>query len=169
MERLPLDLSFNDNGFVFGFVDATVARYARKLFSVYLAGQVEPDCDMYIVELVFGELVGNVARHAPGPLQVRVVWQDVGARLEVLDHGSGYELKPMLPVDPLAESHRGLFIVASYTEDLRVERWRGGSVTSAILPVRRARSGRDAQDGRRKPAFSSRGKTSAHRSGNSSR
>ena len=136
MEELPLRFDVDETGFGFQFVDALVASHARRLFMLYLSGQVESGTDLFPVELVFGELVANVAKHAPGPLAVRVCWHDGHARLEVADHGPGYELRAQLPED-FDEGHRGLFIVAAYAEDLRVDRRGPISVTSVSLPVKR--------------------------------
>ena len=136
-DRLPLAFEMLERGFRFRFADALLATHARQLFIVYLSGQVSPDCDLFTVELVFGELLGNVARHAPGPVDVEIVWEDAGARLEVWDDGPGYELNLAVP-DLLEESHRGLFLVAKCADCLRVERRAGRTVTSVLLPIERA-------------------------------
>jgi anti-sigma regulatory factor (Ser/Thr protein kinase) len=136
MTTLPLLFNADESGFRFQFVDALIASHLRRLFMVYLSSLVEPDADLFSVELIFGELVGNVAQHAPGPLEVRILWEGDDARLEVIDRGPGYALRPTLP-DDFDEAHRGLFIVAAYGRDLRVERRRTRTVTSVGLPVKR--------------------------------
>ena len=136
-ERLPLDFTVMEHGFRFRFADVTVAHYARKLFVLYLQGQVQPESDLFAVELVFGELIGNVARHAPGPVEVHVLWEGEGARLEVWDHGPGYEMQVALPEDTMDQTHRGLFIVASLASGLSVERRGGQTVTSVNIALRR--------------------------------
>ena len=135
---LPLDFAINSEGFRFAFADAMLASHARKLFVLYLSGQVEQNCDLFGVELIFGELVGNVVRHAPGPVELWLRWEQHGARLEVIDHGPGYELKAALPEDVLEEAHRGLFIVATYGKDLRVDRRGDVTVTSVMVDLQRA-------------------------------
>jgi anti-sigma regulatory factor (Ser/Thr protein kinase) len=135
---LPLKFTLRKGGFHFEFADAAIAHYARKLFATYMQGRVEPDSDLFSVELVFGELISNVARHAPGPVEVCVLWKDAGARLEVWDHGPGYEPDATLPASLMAEGHRGLFIVKSYAEDLVVERRGDRTVTAVTLRIRRA-------------------------------
>jgi anti-sigma regulatory factor (Ser/Thr protein kinase) len=136
MTTLPLQFQVDESGFRFQFVDALIASYLRRLFMLYLSSRVEPEADLFSVELIFGELVANVAQHAPGPLDVRVVWEGDDARIEVIDRGPGYELRTELP-DDLDESHRGLFIVAAYGRELRVERRCANTVTSVGLPVKR--------------------------------
>lgn len=135
--NLPLWFESDDAGFRFSFSDASLAIQARKLFMLYLQGQTQPTSELFAAELVLGELVGNVVKHAPGPLEVRVRWLAEGAQLEVRDYGPGYELQPNLPDDTFAESHRGLFLVAAYADGLRVERRRDTTVTSVRLRVRR--------------------------------
>jgi anti-sigma regulatory factor (Ser/Thr protein kinase) len=139
-DRLPLSLETLPNGFRFSFRDAGLASDGRQLFMAYLSSQVPAESDLFAVELVFGELVGNVARHAPGPVDVELTWEAEGARLEVWDTGSGYAAEIVLP-DLLDESHRGMFLVAQYAEDLRVERRAGRTVTSAKVAINRARAG----------------------------
>jgi anti-sigma regulatory factor (Ser/Thr protein kinase) len=130
---LPFSLTRTPAGFQFTFADAVLAYYARKLFMAFLTGQLARARDLFGVELVFGELVGNVVRHAPGPVDIRLFWTNSGARLEVWDTGEGYEMQPVLPADAMSESHRGLFIVASYADELYVERRRDWTVTCASL------------------------------------
>jgi anti-sigma regulatory factor (Ser/Thr protein kinase) len=133
---LPLSFEVRDSGFRFYFPDAELASSARRLFIACMRGQASADCDLFGAELAFGEILGNVARHAPGPVEIHLIWEDLGARLEVWDHGPGYQLDASLG-GLLDEYHRGLFLAAQYTEELRVERRGLRTVTSALLPVRR--------------------------------
>jgi anti-sigma regulatory factor (Ser/Thr protein kinase) len=85
-------------------------------------------------ELVFGELLGNVVRYAPGPIEVMFDWSEPVPVLHVLDRGPGFTLMPRLPSDLLSERGRGLFIVWSLAEDFNVtERLDGGSHARAVL------------------------------------
>jgi anti-sigma regulatory factor (Ser/Thr protein kinase) len=129
-------LRADKNGFAFSIADASLAHNARRIFATYLASQTDPVSDVDGAELIFGELVANVARHAPGPVEVRVAWRAEQAAMEVWDKGLGYELQITLP-DAMAENHRGLFIVAALGSELHVSRRRGWNITSVILPVRR--------------------------------
>jgi anti-sigma regulatory factor (Ser/Thr protein kinase) len=134
---MPLAFEVLERGFRLQFADALRATHARRLFIAYLSGQVAPECDLFNVELVFGEILGNVARHAPGPVAIEVIWEDLGARLEVWDQGPGYEPYITSP-GTLEESHRGLFLVSEFSREFRVERRDGRTVTSVMLPIERA-------------------------------
>ena len=85
-------------------------------------------------ELVLGELIGNIARHAPGGLEVIVDLTSSTPVLHVIDEGPGFERAPMLPRDLLSESGRGLYIVSELTDEFSVARGpRGGSHARAVL------------------------------------
>jgi anti-sigma regulatory factor (Ser/Thr protein kinase) len=88
-------------------------------------------------ELVFGELVGNVVRYAPGTIEVMLDVSGQSPVLHVLDEGSGFEFRPRLPIDVMSERGRGLFLVTAFAEELSVERRRGGgSHARAVLSGR---------------------------------
>jgi anti-sigma regulatory factor (Ser/Thr protein kinase) len=139
-ERRPTDgwtLRADSSGFVFRIADASLANNARTIFQRYLAAQVEPASDLYGAELIFGELLGNVARHAPGAIDVRLRWNGPIAILEVADHGPGYSVENVqLPAD-FAESQRGLFLVSTFGRNLAVRREHGTTTTTVTLPVTR--------------------------------
>ncbi len=76
--------------------------------------------DLPAAELVFGELVGNAVRHAPGYVDVELTWDDATTPvLHVIDDGPGYTARAGLP-PPDAESGRGLYIVAQLTREFTV-------------------------------------------------
>lgn len=118
--------------------DATAAHDARTALLAYLRGRGSDDSDFNAAELIFGELVGNVVKHAPGPITIELVWDRETPTLRVADKGPGFELRTALPADLMAEGGRGLFLAAAFGTDLRVTRIaEGGSRVSATLPVRR--------------------------------
>ncbi|MGD0050693.1 MAG: ATP-binding protein [Vulcanimicrobiaceae bacterium] len=124
-------------GFSFRIADAALAHNARRMFGAYLAAQAEPGSDFHAAELIFGELLGNVARHAPGPVDVQLRWDGTRAILEVIDRGPGYTVdEPTLP-DDLSESRRGLFLIATFGAELIVRCENGVTTTSVVLPVTR--------------------------------
>jgi anti-sigma regulatory factor (Ser/Thr protein kinase) len=99
----------------------------------YLRKRGSEDADDDSAELIFGELIGNVVRHAPGPIWVDVRWET--GRFPVLriaDRGAGFTLRPMLPQSLLAESGRGLFLVDVYSDDLRIEPNPGGGTQVSV-------------------------------------
>lgn len=95
--------------------------------------------DFTAAELVWGELVGNAIRHAPGPIAVQLDWNDDSPVLTVHDEGDAFEPDIRLPADPMSEHGRGLYIVRALALSLGVTDIEGdGSQVSARLPVRRA-------------------------------
>ncbi len=148
MERVPPEpsrttdgwtLKADSSGFTFRIADASLANNARTIFQRYLAAMVDPASDLYGAELIFGELLGNVARHAPGAIDVKLRWNGPVAILEVADHGPGYSIADVhLPSD-FAESSRGLFLVSSFGRNLEVRHERGRTTTTVTLPVSRRR------------------------------
>ena len=120
--------------------DAATAQAARAEFAALLGRYGAAGEDVYAAEIVFGELVGNVVRHGPGPAEVFVDWTGPTPVLHVLDDGPGFVYAPHLPRDPMAEGGRGLYIVCALTEDFNVTRIDGrGSHARAVLALSRNR------------------------------
>ncbi len=65
--------------------NALAAQDARSEFISYLRDHIDDDAAIDQAELVFGELMGNVVRHAPGPVSVYVDWcgKDPGVHVSV--------------------------------------------------------------------------------------
>ena len=83
------------HAWMFASEDARTAVDARTQFVEFLRSIGTGDELVYKAELVFGELLGNVVRHAPGPVEIS------------FDLGSGAAI---------------LFIVQQLATDVRVER-----------------------------------------------
>jgi serine phosphatase RsbU (regulator of sigma subunit)/anti-sigma regulatory factor (Ser/Thr protein kinase) len=123
----------------FEATDAEAAQHARTEFALQLRRAGAQNEDMYTAEIVFGELIGNVVRYAPGPVEVFADWSGPAPVLHVLDCGPGFFYAPHLPRDPLAENGRGLFIVSAITEDFNVTRIEErGSHARAVLSLSRS-------------------------------
>ncbi|HEY1680997.1 MAG TPA: SpoIIE family protein phosphatase [Candidatus Tumulicola sp.] len=117
--------------------DAETAHRARHAFVQALRDGGMSEDDTGTAELIFGELLGNVVRYAPGPIDITFDWNDEMPVLHVLDRGPGFTLVPRLPTDLLSERGRGLYIVWSLAEDFNVtERFDGGSHARAVLGPR---------------------------------
>ncbi|HZZ64676.1 MAG TPA: SpoIIE family protein phosphatase [Candidatus Baltobacteraceae bacterium] len=118
--------------------NARAAQDARTQFVRYLrANGTDPE-DIGMAELIFGELVGNVVRHSPGPIDINLDWSNDRPVLHVLDRGPEFVLTRALPEDVLSESGRGLFIVKALSGDIRVEHISGyGNHVVVELPLRR--------------------------------
>ncbi len=114
--------------------DSSAAHGARHSFVSALRDGGLPEDRLDTAELVFGELLGNVVRFAPGPIEIFFDWSEPTPVLHVLDRGPGFTLVPKLPSDLLSERGRGLYIVWSLTDDFNVTRRHdGGSHARAVL------------------------------------
>jgi PAS domain S-box-containing protein len=101
--------------------DARAAADARSHFVAFLQ-EHNADADyLYRAELVFGELLGNVVRHAPGPVEISLCESNGSSTLHVIDSGKDFDFESSLPGDILSEIGRGLFIVRQIAADLRFE------------------------------------------------
>ena len=118
-------------------IDATAvseARRVKRAFLWHLGQYANGESDLMSVELILGELLGNVARHTEGYATVTLELERDRAILHVNDRGAPIpELR--LPEDILAEGGRGLFLVNSLARSLRIERQNGGNHVCAELPV----------------------------------
>jgi anti-sigma regulatory factor (Ser/Thr protein kinase) len=118
-------------------VDASRAYDARRDLLDYLAGRADGHSDLDAAAMVFGELVGNVVRHAPGPIAIDLSWDRGVAVLRVRDSGPGFEWDGAVSLpDPMAESGRGLYIVYTVSQTMKVSRPPGGGTeVMAWLPI----------------------------------
>jgi PAS domain S-box-containing protein len=107
-------------GWSFASDNAQAANDARGDFVRYLKARVDDPAAVAAAELVFGELVGNVVRHARGAIDVQLDWNEE-ATLHVIDRGHAFSPGAALPDDPLSEGGRGLFIAQQLSTSLRVE------------------------------------------------
>jgi anti-sigma regulatory factor (Ser/Thr protein kinase) len=115
----------------------------RRAFRNCLAALAEPSDGIDAAELIYGELVANTVRHAPGDVRVRLELSDSQAPvLVVRDHGPGLRCYPWTPRRELyAESGRGLGIVEMLARDVEVDSARGGGTEiRATLPVQPRRA-----------------------------
>jgi PAS domain S-box-containing protein len=133
-----LSVSFGERAhWAFDAENAQAAHDARSEFVARLLERATPDSDVEAAELIFGELVGNVVRHAPGPIDVQLQWTGEQPVLHVTDQGKGFIRNPALPVDPLSESGRGLYIISLLSHSVKAERIPGyGNHIAVELPVR---------------------------------
>lgn len=120
--------------------DAKKAYQARADLLAYLASRAEDDEGLDDAAIVFGELVGNVVRHAPGAISIALRWENDAAVLQVSDRGPGFDWSGTAELPPpLEECGRGLFIASHAALALEVRRIEGGgSEVTAWLPVYRS-------------------------------
>ena len=118
-------------------MDAAAAANVRKKLAASLPTRSFSSSDTAGAELVLGELIGNVVRHAPGTVDIEVEWRGDAPVLHVLDRGPGYDRTGTLPPS-LSETGRGLYLVATLTREFTVTRLPGyGSHARAVLPIDR--------------------------------
>ena len=130
-----------NTGWVYRTSDPLTALHRRQEFMDYLRSMGSPDGDYDAAALAYGELVANVLRHAPGPIEIVLEWENEDAVLHIIDHGNGFICTPVLPAEPLAETGRGLFLVRQLTKNLTVFRHdERGAEVRVVLPIRRKRA-----------------------------
>lgn len=112
----------------------------RRAFLASLMSKAEAakTLDLAAAELIFGELLGNVVRHAPGPVDITLDWTSELPVLHVFDNGPGFRSRrkrERLPQDDWSESGRGLFIVNACAADFTIGNREGrGTHARATLP-----------------------------------
>lgn len=127
--------------------DAVQALKARRSFADFLHGSCEAGSDISSAEIVFGELISNVIRHAPGPIAIDVQSDAFGlVTLTVLDNGAQFPIGYHVPPPAYSESGRGLYISSVLCAHMTVGRTDNGNRVVATLPVRaRATSTKKAE------------------------
>lgn len=117
--------------------DASEAIRAREAIRTFLSEQADPSSDLAGAELIVGELVSNVIRHAPGPIGIYVAWEDDAAMLIVADRGCGIPALRSLPTEA-SEAGRGLLLVHALARKVAIDTVPGqGSRVIVQLPVQR--------------------------------
>jgi len=113
---------------------ASAARRAKRAF-LWRLGEFAPDgTDLSAPELIFGELVSNVARHTPGTAEITLEIDDNVAFLHVCDEGAPIVHAVSRPED-LAEGGRGLLLVESMARGLSIGRLPNGNHVTVELPI----------------------------------
>lgn len=112
------------------------ARRVKRALLWRLGEMTRDDTQLSASELIVTELLGNVARHTPGPAEVTLEWNAGVATVRVFDQGKRFDPPKHHELrDVLSESGRGLYLVHAIAHDLRVE-WTGsGNCVSAVLPI----------------------------------
>ena len=117
-------------------VAAVEARPFRTDFVRFLHSECSGDSDFDASELIFGELIGNAIRYAPGAVRIAFSWQGDRGELSVFDTGTGFAPSSGMP-DENSESGRGLIIVRELALGFSVECTTIGCEVRVILPITR--------------------------------
>ena len=110
----------------------------RRAFRYYLEQYGDRTSDFDAAEAVYGELVGNCVRHAPGRIHVEFNWDD--RMLVVVDGCERLRSWPFSPDDPGAETtHHAYALINAFTARIHLMHDpAGGTRASVLLPVARA-------------------------------
>ena len=121
----------------FASSDGLEAQRVRRSISELLASAGAAPGEVADAELVFSELVGNVARHAGSRVEVAIDLSVDEPVLHVLDNGPGFVPNPRLPVDAYADAGRGLSVVDALTRNVQfMPRSEGGTHVLAVFCVK---------------------------------
>lgn len=117
--------------------DASDALAKRNDCAAALREHLSTSSQMpYTLAQIYGELVSNVIRHAPGRIAITLELDDTSAFLTVTDAGTGEIPFPTLPLDPYSEGGRGFYIVSYLAGGIHIGRSpEGGSTICAVLPL----------------------------------
>jgi serine phosphatase RsbU (regulator of sigma subunit)/anti-sigma regulatory factor (Ser/Thr protein kinase) len=120
-------------GFSCDVRDGEAAARLRRSVVDFLRAKGTPESWLFDAEVIVGELLGNVARHARGLAEVYVDFHAGAPALRVLDRGNGPPFASRAAA-AAEESGRGLFLVARLGSNLQIAaRPGGGSEVSVVL------------------------------------
>jgi anti-sigma regulatory factor (Ser/Thr protein kinase) len=135
----PARLSLEDDahGWTLVAPQAHDGARLRHAFRDYLERYGHPASDFDAAEAVYGELVNNCVRHAPGEIRIEFRWHD--ATLIVVDTCDRLRSWPFSPDDTSAEStHHAYALISAFTDRIHVTRDAGGGTRASVeLPVMR--------------------------------
>jgi anti-sigma regulatory factor (Ser/Thr protein kinase) len=133
IDALPVTIAADGPNWKFASDDARTAQVARSSFVAYLRAHDVVEADIAGAEIVFGELVGNVVRHAPGPIDVELAWNSATPQLFVRDRGAGFEPRSTaLPADDYSENGRGLYLIKTFASAPSVRRRADGGAEITV-------------------------------------
>ncbi|GAC1570997.1 MAG: hypothetical protein NVS3B7_00540 [Candidatus Elarobacter sp.] len=123
------DWSFDAN-------DGGAAQAARTAFVTRLTAAGCPADVRLACEVIFGEIVGNVARYTPGPVDLALLADGESLVLATIDRGPGFRWNASPPEDDYAENGRGLFLIETLARGVDVEHLDGfGTYVAVTLPA----------------------------------
>jgi len=119
--------------------DGYAARASRHDLIRFMRRFGVSEDDLFRAELVLGELLANTVKHAPGPVTLEIDWSADRPVVSVCDKGPGlFRLAKSLPEETLSECGRGLFLISSLADDVRIEPTADcGTRVSIVLPLSR--------------------------------
>ncbi len=140
MAVLTVRLGRTHGRWAFDVADSAAAYAIKRDFVAAVREQYGEAADLDACEVIFGELVGNALRYAPGRLSLGLAVDARGVWLHVMDDGPGFSGPPSLPDDVWSESGRGLFLVGALSQELSIRRLPAyGTYVKVLLPTRASR------------------------------
>jgi hypothetical protein len=135
--RGHLVMEDDESGWSLVAAEAKDGARMRHAFRDYLEYYGDPSSDFDAAEAVYGELVGNCARHAPGELRIEFRWAD--QVLVVVDRSDRLRSWPFSPDDHSSETtHHAYALISAFTGRIHVARETDGRTrASVVLPVMR--------------------------------
>ncbi|MBV9102378.1 MAG: PAS domain-containing protein [Candidatus Eremiobacteraeota bacterium] len=121
----------------FHSADAYSAHATRRRIVDHLRQFARSDENVFVAELILGEMLSNTVEHAPGLVEIDLDWSDEHPVVTIRDTGPGLRAwTSRLPDNPFSEGGRGMFLMKALTEDLRVRPAAGyGTEIKATLPL----------------------------------
>jgi hypothetical protein len=135
--RGHLVMEDDESGWALVAAEAKDGARMRHAFRDYLEYYGDSASDFDAAEAVFGELVSNCVRHAPGALRIEFRWADQA--LVVIDRSDRLRSWPFSPEDPRSETtHHAYALISAFTGRIHVARAPDGRTrASVVLPVMR--------------------------------
>jgi len=116
--------------------DANDALSKRRPFAEFLRARCTPESDWQAAEIVYGELVANVVKHAPGPIEIMLRSDSRGTvTIEVFDTATRFRIARAVEPPLYSESGRGLHITWQLCGNLSRTKTPNGGKVSVVLPV----------------------------------
>ncbi|MEA2719208.1 MAG: hypothetical protein QOJ39_1072 [Candidatus Eremiobacteraeota bacterium] len=134
-ERSRLRVDEDESGWSLVVSEARDGARLRRTFRNYLEHYGHPASDFNAAEAVYGELVSNCVKHAPGEIRIEFRWSD--STLAVTDAVERLRSWPFSPDDTSAEStHHAYALISAFTDRIHVTRDpERGTRASVVLPV----------------------------------
>ncbi len=116
------------------------SRTVRRDFRTYLNEIITGDSDADASEMILGELLANAIEHGAGHIRASICCDRDALYVAVADDGAGFPMPDRAQMDSTEQERgRGLAIVRSLSNDVRIEHEKGTRV-EARLPVRMRKS-----------------------------
>lgn len=100
--------------------DVHAARATRKAATAALRTLTNSDEKLGAAELIIGELLSNAARHTDGNVCLEIGSDDGHAEISVYDSSTDFAIEVKRPLDEMAETGRGLYIISQLARRLSI-------------------------------------------------